>query len=402
MRICPVKTAIVGCGAVSATYIPNLMHMFSIIELTAVCDIVPQVASDRAEEFSVPAVMKLEELEKSTDIELVINLTGPDAHYEVTKRMLLAGKHVFSEKPLATTYEQGCELVQLAKGKGLLLGVAPDTILGAGMQTARKMLDAGMIGQPTSCVACANRNHALNSELFPFIRRSAAGSFPYDVGIYYLTALLSLLGPVRTVIGFENCISHHKKQILSTDGPDEGWEMPGIDMMAASLKFQNGVLGSIHFNGASINTEQPLLIIYGTQGILQLGDPNRFDGSVTWIRPESEPCKVPFTHGFNGRPLPGNGGSNLGHRGIGAAEMAWAIRQERQPRCSGNLGLHALEVLQGLEYSAKEGKAYHVTSSFTLSPLAAGFYDTTFGAMVRADAELSLCESTTEGKENAW
>uniref|UniRef100_S0DG04 Putative oxidoreductase n=1 Tax=termite gut metagenome TaxID=433724 RepID=S0DG04_9ZZZZ len=386
----PVKTAVVGCGAISSTYIPNLMHLFSIIELAALCDVRPEAARGQAEAFGVGRVMTPEEVESAGDIELVVNLTGPGAHYDVTKRMLLAGKHVFSEKTIAATVEQGRELAQLAQERNLTLGVAPDTVLGAGLQTARKVLDAGLIGTPTSCVACANRNQMLNSELFPFIRQSAAGAFPYDVGVYYVAALLSLLGPVSSVTGLAAKAPRRPRQVLHNGGDADGWEMPGVDLLAGSLQFESGVLGSVHFDGTSINTEQPLLVIYGTQGILRLGDPNRFDGAVTLVRPEAEPGEIPFTHGFGGRPVEGGVAGAQGHRGVGAAEMAWAIRERRAARCGAAFGLHTLEVLQGLERSAGSHQPWAPASTFTFEPLAAGFYDTTFGGLLRADAESSL------------
>lgn len=390
MPIQPVKTAIVGCGAISGTYIPNLLNLFSIIDLVALCDLIPAAAEKRAKEFGVARVMTMEEIEASPEIELVVNLTGPDAHYDVIRRMLFAGKHVFTEKTLAANFEQGSELTALAREKGLYLGAAPDTILGAGLQTARKILDAGLIGRPTSCVACANRDHLLNSELFPFIQRSAAGAFAYDVGVYYVAALLSLLGPVKTVFGFSAKAPEHHKEVLFLNAGKDGWQMPGTDLLAGTVAFENGMVGNFHFDGLSINQEQPILTIYGTEGILKLGDPNRFDGSVTLIRPEAEPCVLPFTHGYDGTYLEGCAEAGRGHRGVGAAEMAWAIREKRACRCSADFALHTLELLQAMERSAQEGKPWQMRSHFSIAPLASGYYNTTFGGILRADAENSL------------
>lgn len=390
MSIQAVKTAVIGCGAISGTYIPNLMGLFSIIDLVAVCDVFPVAAEKRAAEFGVPKVMTLEEIAQSEEIEMVVNLTGPDVHYPIIKQMLLAGKHVFSEKTIASTLEEGEELVNLAREKKLLLGVAPDTILGAGIQTARKVLDAGLIGRPTSCVACANRNQLLNSELFPFIRRSAAGSFPYDVGVYYVAALLSLLGPVHSVTGFAMKAPPHQKQLLFQNTDQEVWSMPGTDLLSGTLKFESGVLGSVHFDGTSVNNEQPILTIYGTEGILKLGDPNRFDGEVILIRPEAEPCSLPFTHGYDGQYIDGCAASGAGHRGVGAADMAWAIRERRECRCSGSFGLHTLEVLQGIAHSARTQASCDIRSSFVIEPLRSGFYSRTFGGRARADGENAL------------
>lgn len=386
----PVKTAVIGCGQISTTYIPNLKNLFSVIELVALCDVFVENAREKAEVFGIERVMTLEEIEQSHEIELVVNLTGPDVHYELTKRMLLSGKHVFSEKTIASTIAEGKELVALAAEKGLYLGVAPDTILGAGIQTARKAIDAGFIGTPTSCFASLSRNQSLNSEMFRFMQKSPAGAFPYDVGIYYVASILALLGPVQSVSGFVKEGPVHKKSLLHMDNPDE-WQLPGYQLLAGTLRFRNGVIGTVLFDGTSINYEAPVFMIYGTEGILQIGNPDNFDSSVTLIRAEGEPCVLPFTHGFNGKPLPGQTVTgNRGFRGVGAAELAWALRENREARCSGSFGLHTLEILQGIEQSAKDGKVKEIETKFSMEPLKAGVYDTTFGGVMRAGAELSL------------
>ena len=172
-----VKTAVIGCGMISNIYIRNLKHLFWICDLAAVCDINPAAAREKAELYGVERIMTIDEIAESDEIELVVNLTGPAAHYDVIKRMLLAGKHVFTEKMLVTDLAQGREVVALAREKGLYLGVAPDTVLGAGLQTARRAIDSGWIGTVTSCQATINRNQPLNSERFRFLR-GEGGALP--------------------------------------------------------------------------------------------------------------------------------------------------------------------------------------------------------------------------------
>jgi predicted dehydrogenase len=385
-----VKTAVIGCGAISATYIPNLKELFSVIDLCAVCDLNPQSANSRAEQYGIPRVMTLEEIEQSDEIEMVINLTTPGAHYDVTKRMLLAGKHVYSEKTLSNDVAQGKELVELARKKNLYLGVSPDTVLGAGIQTAKKLLDSGMIGRPTSAAAVISRDQALNSEVFPFIQKNEAGCFPLDVGVYYVAAVLSLLGPVESVAGFSQKAPIHQKVLLDQPWP-ASWEMPGNDLMAGSLKFQNGALGTLLFDGCSINTMEHLLILYGTEGILKLGMADSFNGKVTLIRKETGECEIPFTHGFTGAFQNPEAAGRLGVRGVGAAEMAWAIRQGRKNRLSGEFGLHTLEVLRGIEQSAREGTSVSIESTFEMKPLKSGYMDMLFG-MMPIPAEASLAD----------
>ena len=186
MNVKRVKTAVIGCGMISNIYIRNLKNMFYIIDLVAVCDVFPAAAEEKAKAFGIEKIMSIDEIASDPEIELVINLTGPGVHYQIIKQMLEAGKNVFTEKIFTTDIEQSRELVRLADEKGLYLGVAPDTVLGAGVQTAKKMIDAGMIGQITSVHASINRNQLMNSETFRVLR-GAGGQLPYDLGIYYIS-----------------------------------------------------------------------------------------------------------------------------------------------------------------------------------------------------------------------
>lgn len=387
-----VKTAVVGCGMISNIYIRNLKHMFSIIDLVALCDVNQAVAEEKARLYGVDRVMTLEEVAESDEIELVVNLTGPAAHYDVIKRFLLAGKHVFTEKVLATSLEQGRELVQIAEEKKLYLGVAPDTILGAGLQTARKVLDAGLIGQVTSCLVAINRNQLLNSERFLYLKGNG-GALPMDVGIYYIAAVISLLGSVKSVCGFGAPALEHEAQLLFQSNVSDKWRIPGNNLIASVLEFESGALASMHFDGNTIAEEKSHFVIYGTEGILELGDPDKFNGYVKLTRPEAEVCEIPFTHGYDGKPLlpePTRFEQIYGHRGVGVAEMAWAIRMNRPNRCSKEIGLHALEILLGLDEAAKTGKRFEIQSRFEITGLKSGYMSSLKHGTLRGDAERSL------------
>lgn len=394
MNINPVKVAVVGCGMISHVYLRNMTRLFRILKVVAVCDLNPDLARQAAEEYGVPQVMTLDEIAQSPEIELVVNLTGANAHYAIIKKMLLAGKHVYTEKTMTTRLEQARELVDIANEKGLYLGVAPDTVLGASIQTARWAIDRGLIGDVTSCLVSINRDQNLNSELFRFLRNEG-GAIPYDVGIYYIQALLCILGPVEEVTGFAAPAPVHRKQFLfNEDDPDE-WQIPGSNLVIGSLKFQRGALGMLHFDGNTIGAECSAFRIYGTSGILELGDPNRFGDPIRLLKPESEPCTLPLTHGYNGisvLPEATDFEKGYGNRGIGVAEMAWAIRGNRPNRLSKEMGLHALEVLCGLDMAAENGGVYRMTSTFTCPPLTPGIYSTMWGGGARADAELSLVD----------
>ena len=394
MRSVPkVKTAVVGCGMISDVYIHNLQNFFSIIDVVALCDHLRENAEEKARLYGVKRIVTMEDMMQDDDVELVVNLTGPQAHYEVTRAMLSVGKHVFTEKPLAPNLEQAQALVCLAEEKNLYLGAAPDTILGAGVQTARKLLDAGMIGRVTSAVVTASRDQSLNAEVYRFLRENG-GAFPWDIGIYALSALFCLLGSVTRVSAMGMKAPVHGAQVWHLNTPEEEWQIPGLNLLAGTLLFENGTIATLHFDGNVCNAGEGKVTLYGTEGVLQLSGPENFGGTVRLLRKESGDCIVPFTHGYNGENVfsPGSPMEKGGHRGVGAAEMAWAIRMKRPNRCSGEYALHAVEVLHGLETAAQTGRSYDVRSRFSMKPLHSGYTCTLMGGKWRGDAERSLVE----------
>ena len=385
-----VRTAVVGCGMISNIYIRNLKNLFYIIDLAAVANRGADAARKQAERFGIEKVMTPDEVAAADDIELVVNLTPPAAHYDIIKKMLLSGKHVYTEKMFTTRLEDAEELVRLADEKNLYLGVAPDTILGAGIQTARTIIDAGLIGEITSVQVKINRNQSLNSETFRFLRNDG-GCLPYDVGIYYIGALLALLGPVKSVSAFAAPAPVHPAEFLFASAPEDSWQVPGINTVAASLQFENGAVGSVLFDGNTISAEKHGFTICGTKGILEVGDPNKFGDPVRLTLPGQEEITFPFTHGYDGRSVfsPPEWFDGYGSRGIGVAEMAWALRTGRKNnRCSKEYGLHCMEVLTGMEKSAETGKPYAPKSRFIMDPLQPGHYSGS--AAFRQDAERSL------------
>ncbi len=394
MSVRKVKTAVVGCGMISSIYIRNLSQMFSVIDLAAVSDVRREAAEARAKEFGIARAMTVDEVAADPEIELVVNLTPAFVHYDVIKRMLEAGKHVYTEKMFTTDLEKSRELVALAEEKGLFLAVAPDTVLGAGIQTAKYMIDSGMIGDVTSVQVSINRNQVLNSEFFRFLR-GPGGTLPYDVGVYYVGALLALLGSVTHITAFGNPAPLHEPQVAFLNEGAEPWQIPGINTVAASLRFECGAVGSVLFDGNTVGAEQHGFTVYGTRGILKVGDPDKFGDPVTLILPENAPVQVPFTHGFDGKNYLGaaTGFDHYGHRGIGVAELAWSIRKGRpHARLSGSYGLHCQEVLQGMDIAAETGKVYEPRSRFEMKGLKPGYYSSMFGGAMRGDAEASLMD----------
>lgn len=193
----PVATAVIGCGAISDIYLQNMIERFSTLQVVACCASHRENAKKKAEQYGIKAA-SVDEILADTEIELVVVLTPAPTHYELIKKALLAGKHVYTEKPLATDAEQARELLALAKDKNLRLGAAPETFMGSMLQTARRALDEDMAGEISSFHVVANRNLSVLASISKFLRMPGGG-IGYDYGVYYLTALVSLLGPMKRV-----------------------------------------------------------------------------------------------------------------------------------------------------------------------------------------------------------
>jgi len=367
-----VKVAIIGSGCISYTFLKNMTKKFGILEVVGCSDLIEERSSRRANQFGV-RMMTNEEIWNDPEIEIVVNLTYPMSHYEVTKKSLEAGKHVFTEKMLATCYADAKELYDLAAKKNLRIGVAPDTFLGGGLQTARNLVDKGFIGKPINAQAMVVRGYHLMGEekgdRLPFVFCDG-GSIPYDLGGYYINALVCLLGPVKKVAGFGKPfnpeITHRNPR-----HPDYHKPIPleANTNMTGALEFHSGVLGNFTVTSESHLGEIPRLEVYGTEGTLIVADPNIFAGPVKLIRgSRNAPYEIPLTHGYGElKPDPGVGTNEERmwlncYRGVGVADMAWAIRNNRPHRCSAELGLHAIETIYGIEQSCKEEKFYTLLS----------------------------------------
>lgn len=358
-----VKAAVLGCGVISDIYMKNLTGMFSVIDLVGCCDLNERAARQAAEKYQLP-VMTMEQILADEGIRIVVNLTPPAVHYPVIRQLLTGGKHVFTEKPIATTLADAIELAELSERQGVLLASAPETFLGAALQTARCVLDSGMVGQVTSCLAALNRDSALMAEKYPYTAKMGGG-IATDVGIYYITALLSLLGPVTEVCGITDTIERNKVyRLYARERFGKSYEVESENLAAGTFRFQNGVVGSLHLNANCIQNEAPQLILYGTQGILYLPDPNQFGGEVRLqLKGQKECVVLPHTHGY-----PENS------RGLGVSEMAWAILRREQPRACKEMAIHGLELLLGMMESSRTKSFYTMTTAFTRPlPLPRGY-----------------------------
>lgn len=347
------KAGIIGCGNISSVYLENLQNS-PLIEVVAVADLLEERAKARADEFNVENVYKVDELLRQPEIELVFNLTVPGSHALTDVAILEAGKHVYSEKPLAVSLEDGRRVLELAKAKNLRVGCAPDTFLGAGIQTARHAIQTGMIGQPVAATAFLMGSGPEWWHENPEFFYAAGGGPMFDMGPYYLTSLIHLLGPIRRISGSAG-IQNSERYIHS--GPKSGTplrvETP--THLAGTLDFHNGaivtLITSFDIQGAS---ELPCIEIYGTEGTLNLPDPNFFNGDVKLRTPgkeNAELLKPLFECGKN-------------ERGIGAGEMVRAIHSEKNHRANAELAYHVLEAMHAFQRSSLEGKHILLESTF--------------------------------------
>lgn len=334
----PLNIGIIGCGNIFEAY-GRGCQMFRSLNLRACADLNPEAVAAKADEFSIKA-MDIADLLADPGIDLVINLTVPKAHAEVSSQILHAGKHAYSEKPLAVTLEEGQLLIALAREKGLRIGCAPDTFLGAGYQTCRKLVDSGFIGEPLAGTAfmLASGPESWHPNPAFFYQRGAGPMM--DIGPYYITALVHLLGPVKAISAMTACA---RTERLATCKEHFG-EMLPVEVpthYTGNLLFECGALitMTISFDVAA-HTHKPIEI-YGSEGSLECPDPNTFEGPVSLFRRE--------TREWNEMPLLFNYKENS--RGIGVADMAHAIQSGRPHRCDGSMALHALEVMEAFEKS---------------------------------------------------
>lgn len=357
-----INVAIIGCGTISDAYMTNLKNRFSSIQLVACSDLNTARMNEQASLYGLRA-MTFEDILKDPSIDMIINLTNPAVHYPITKAALTVGKHVYSEKMLATTFDQAKELCAIADNHQKYLGVAPDTFLGATIQTARYLIDHGMIGKPLSYTASLSRDFEIFGEILPHLRKSG-GDLAMDTGCYYLVALASLFGPAETVAAFKS--TNNPDRIMHRiDRPDfqESYHIDVENVMTAAIQYKNGLLGSLHINSDCIFNENRILRIFGTEGIINIDDPNKFGSKITIQKPFGEEISFPLTHGFQNEC-----------RGIGAAEMAWAMIQGRPNRASKEMGLHVLEMIHGMFVSSDSSAFYQLESSFEQpAPLLSGY-----------------------------
>jgi len=345
------KIGVIGCGNISSIYL-QADKTFEAIQTVACADLIMERAKQKAAEHAIPRACTVKELLADPEIRIVVNLTIPQAHGEVGMQALAAGKSVYNEKPLALTREEGRGLLDAAAARGLRVGGAPDTFLGGGLQTCRKLIDDGWIGQPVAATAfmlCPGHEGWHPSPDFYY---QPGGGPMFDMGPYYLTALVNLLGPVKRVVGAAR-VTFPERLITSQPLYGTKIKVNTPTHVAGILEFASGAIGTIITSFDVQASVLPPIEIYGSEGTLAVPDPNGFGGPVRVRRAGIKTwSEVPLTHGYAENS-----------RGIGVADMAAAMRAGRAQRASGELTFHVLDVMQALLESSREGRYIELTST---------------------------------------
>jgi predicted dehydrogenase len=299
----------------------------------------------------MPVVCSVAELLSNPEIELVLNLTTPKAHAEVALQCLNAGKHEYHEKPFALTRDEGQRIIDAARTGDLRVGCAPDTFLGAGLQTCRKLIDDGWIGTPIGAVAFMTCPGHESWHPDPEFYYEHGGGPLFDMGPYYLTALVNLMGPILRVSGAAR-ITYPTRTITSPKKYGKVCDVETPTHIASTLEFHNGAIGTMLMSFDVYGANLPRIEIFGTQGSLSVPDPNTFGGEIKVKVGRNDWATVPFSHGYKDN-----------YRGLGAADLAAALQHRRAHRASAELGFHVLDVMQGCLEAAASGQTQVIRST---------------------------------------
>ncbi len=369
-----VKIGIIGCGVISHIYISNIKAMYEWLEIIACADLMLSKAQGVASQYAIKKACTVEELLADSEIEMVINLTIPIAHTEINQRILMSGKHVYCEKPLALTLKDARATIELAASKGLMLGCAPETFMGASLQTCRKIIDEGWIGKVVSATANMTTFGAETWHASPeFFYKNGAGPM-MDMGPYYLTALVALLGPIDR-LGCFSSIGMTKRTIHSEPLWGKTIDVDVPTTYTGIISFEMGVQANITMSFDMWLSQLPKFEIYGTEGTLMIPDPNMFGGEIKIFRKER------VIDALQSKRF---GGPELSYstkyedlqvmpqvyqqplefmRGMGPLDMAFALVNGRKHRANEALAYHVTEALLGFDQSAKKGEIYQMEST---------------------------------------
>lgn len=346
-----VNVGVIGCGNISGIYLKNCTK-FDILNVAACADLDLSRAQAKAAEYGIPRAVPVADLLADPAIDLIINLTIPNAHADVAMAAVEAGKSVYNEKPLTIRREEAKALLAAAAAKGVLVGGAPDTFLGAGLQTCRKLIDDGAIGRPVAATAFMVCHGHESWHPDPEFYYKVGGGPMFDMGPYYLTALVSLMGPVRRVAGATQ-ITFPQRTITSQPKAGTSITVEVPTHVTGLLEFAGGAIGTVITSFDVWASDLPLIEIHGTEGSLSVPDPNGF-GGVVRVRCTGEKTwrSVPLTHGYAENS-----------RGLGVADMAYALRTGAHHRANGDLTYHVLDIMHAVHDSAAQGQRITLEST---------------------------------------
>jgi len=348
VKIKKLQVGVIGCGNISGAYFAHAKH-FDSMEIVACADIVPAAAKEKAKKFNIKA-MTVNAILASKSIDIILNLTLPQTHASVNLKALKAGKHVYCEKPFGLNMAESQEVLAYAKKANLLVGCAPDTFLGAGHQTARKMIDDGWLGNiisGTAFMMCPGHESWHPNPGFYYLK---GGGPVLDMGPYYVTALVNMLGPVQTVTAMASMSGER----TATCDEKKGEKLP-VEVnthVAGTLQFKSGAIITMVMSFDTIRGEHKPIELHGTLASMQVPDPNGFGGPVMYKSKRNKNIEVPLSHIYKDNS-----------RSIGLADMACSVQNGTEHRASGKLANHVLDVMLSLDESAKQKKHINIKST---------------------------------------
>jgi predicted dehydrogenase len=347
----PTGIGVIGAGFISAIYLENLTTRWDHVHVVGVADLVMECAEARSREFGIRA-FSVDEILAHPEIEIVLNLTIPAAHAAVCFGVVEARKSVYTEKPLTLDREEGQRLLHAARQRGVLVVCAPDTFLGAGLQTVRRLIDERAIGEPVAFSArMTTHGHESWHPEPAFYYQPGAGPM-LDMGPYYVTAIAALLGPIRRVSAVTR-ITFSRRTITSQPRYGQTNEVNTPSHFETNLELESGVIGTLTTTFDLWDPEHCTFTIYGSDGSIRLPDPNTFGGPIQLLRGVEETWQdVPLDPGYD-----------TDTRGIGVADLARALRAGEPARASGALGFHALDVMLSTLESAEQRRHVDINST---------------------------------------
>jgi predicted dehydrogenase len=351
------RVGIIGCGNISTAYL-QLASMFKGYDIVAVADINMDNARARAAEFDVRA-QTVDDLLAAADVDLVINLTIPAAHVDVSRAILKAGKHVYSEKPFVLCLAEAQELGDIAKAEGVRIGSAPDTFMGGSHQLARNLIDAGAIGKVTSGTAVVMSSGMEDWHPNPDFFFQKGGGPILDLGPYYICNLVQLLGPVQKVTSFTGMASDTR---TIQNGPRNGETVPveTPTTIHSVLSFESGAIITLLASWDVWASNHPIMELYGSEGTMDVPDPNFFGGILTVTERSGDPVEKSWDHPFS---VPNFEETQANYRGAALADMALAIAEGRPHRCNDEFATHVVEVMTAILEAGETGTVMTMTTT---------------------------------------